>query len=354
MCPIVVKSMGMTKRPRDEDERSCQGRIIGRYNRFKFARRSRPVPVGIETSHGVTWIRGHKLGQGGFASVYSATSKSDASLVFLDDDNDACSVLPSEFAVKSAEISKSSSLRTELEIYSHLNSSSYLVRCFGDEITKSDDGKLYYNILLEKCCGGSLGTRIRNSGGVGLQENEVRSITRDIVRGLCYIHGRGYVHCDIKPDNILLVPTCCNGFRAKIGDLGLAKEAYFDPADEVAEGCCGVRGTWRYMPPEFEEYETQCWLSDIWALGCVVIEMISGKLVWSSEQSEGFDMNDYLSLVAYSSKLPEIPSKISQQGRDFCKRCLHRDIDERWSAPMLLRHPFLSPIGLHNEEQCQS
>ena len=323
----------MTKRPRDEDEGSCQRRMIGRYNR-KFARRRR----GIETSHGVTWIRGHKLGQGGFASVYSATAST--SVVFVDGNGD-CSFMPSEFAVKSAEISESSSLRSELEIYSHLNSNSYVVRCYGDEITKSGDGKLYYNLLLEKCCGGSLGSRIRNSGGVGLPENDVRSYTRDIVRGLCYIHGRGYVHCDIKPDNILLVPTCCNCFRAKIGDLGLA-EVYFEPA---ANGCSGVRGTWR---------------SDIWALGCVVTEMITGKLLWreeseEEEEEEESDMKDLLRRIACGYELPELfLSKISEQGRDFCKRCLDRDINERWSALMLLRHPFLSPMGLHNEEQCQS
>ena len=341
--------MAMTKRPRDEDERSCQRRMIGRYNR-KFSRRRR----GIETSHGVTWIRRHKLGQGGYASVYSATSRAAAPVVFLDG-NGASSVMPSEFAVKSAEISESSSLRTELEIYSRLNSSSYLVRCYGDEITKSDDGKLYYNLLLEKCCGGSLVSRIRNFGGVGLPENEVRSYTRDIVRGLCYIHHRGYVHCDIKPDNILLVPTCCDSFRAKIGDFGLAKEAYYD------KGCSGMRGTCQYISPESVTHKTQCWVSDIWALGCVVTEMITGKLLWceeseeEEEEEEESDMKDLLRRIACGYELPELfLSKISEQGRDFCKRCLDRDINERWSAPMLLRHPFLSPMDLHNEGHCQS
>ncbi|KAL6340166.1 hypothetical protein AAG906_040602 [Vitis piasezkii] len=322
---ITEINMGMAKRRRDEDDDNYEW-MIRRCFPFNFARRIFFHGGGLDNSDGLTWIRSHKLGQGSFASVYSAKLRSKSPVVFIDDNGGSC-IMPSELAVKSAETSKASSLRREMEILGVLNSSSYVVRCYGDEITRSGDGKLYYNLLLEKCCGGSLGSRIRNSGGVGLPENEVRCYTRDIVRGLCYIHGHGYVHCDIKPDNILLVPTCCNGFRAKIGDFGLAKEAYYDPADEDDEGCSG------------------CWLSDIWALGCVVIEMITGKLVWSCEQFEGSDMRDLLRRIAYSPELPAFPSDISEQGRHFLESCLHRDIDERWSALMLLRHPFLSEDG---------
>ena len=335
--------MGMAKRRRDEDDDNYEW-MIRRCFPFNFARRIFFHGGGLDNSDGLTWIRSHKLGQGSFASVYSAKLRSKSPVVFIDDNGGSC-IMPSELAVKSAETSKASSLRREMEILGVLNSSSYVVRCYGDEITRSGDGKLYYNILLEKCCGGSLGSRIRNSGGVGLPENEVRCYTRDIVRGLCYIHGHGYVHCDIKPDNILLVPTCCSGFRAKIGDFGLAKEAYYDPADEDDEGCSGVRGTFRYMSPELLTDNMQCWLSDIWALGCVVIEMITGKLIWSCEQFEGSDMRDLLRRIAYSPELPAFPSDISEQGRHFLESCLHRDIDERWSALMLLRHPFLSEDG---------
>ena len=330
----------MTKRPRDEDEGSCPWMNIRNCTPFRLFKRTRFHGIGdLETSHGLTWIRRHKLGQGAFASVYSASSRSNAPAFFLDG-NGAISIMPSQLAVKSAEISKSSSLQSELEILSNLNSSSYVVRCYGNEITMSADGKFYYNILMENCCGGSLGRLIRNSGGgVGLPENEVRSITRDIVRGLCYIHSRGYVHCDIKADNILLVPSdCCNSssFRAKIGDLGLAKEAYCHPADE------DLRGTLRYMSPELLIYNMQSWLSDIWALGCVVIEMMSGKLVWSCDQSEVSDMKDILRRIVYSSDLPKFPCNISEQGKSFLESCLHRNVDERWSALKLLNHPFLS------------
>ena len=54
------------------------------------------------------------------------------------------------------------------------------------------------------------------------------------------------------------MPTGSEGFRAKIGDLGLAKIAYI----EDDEGCSGVRGTWGYMSPELVASKMQRWLSD--------------------------------------------------------------------------------------------
>ncbi|KAJ9689392.1 hypothetical protein PVL29_014871 [Vitis rotundifolia] len=349
--------MGMTKRRRDEDDDNYEW-MIRRSFPFKFARRIFFHGGGVDNSDGLTWIcshclkkiwiqwrketlsnthfdtiklSNHKLGQGSFASVYSAKLRSKSLVVFIDDNGGSC-IMPSELAVKSAETSKASSLHSEMEILGVLNSNSYVVHCYRDEITRSGDEKLYYNILVEKCCGGSLGSRIKNSGGVGLPENEVRCYTRDIVRGLSCIHGHGYVHCDIKPDNILLVSTCCNGFRAKIGDFGLAKEAYYDPADKDDEGCSGVRGTFRYMSPELLTHNMQCWLSDIWVLGCVVIEMMTGKQVWSCEQFEG--VGDLLRRITYCPEFPEFPSNISEQERHFLE-----------SSLMLLWHPFLSENG---------
>ncbi|RVX19240.1 hypothetical protein CK203_008590 [Vitis vinifera] len=58
--------------------------------------------------------------------------------------------------------------------------------------------------------------------------------------------------------------------------------------------------------------------------------MMTGKLVWSCEQFEGFDMRDLLRRIAYNPELPTFPSNISEQGRHFLESCLHRDIDEKW------------------------
>ena len=64
-------------------------------------------------------------------------------------------------------------------------------------------------------------------GDVWMSVEEIASIAAMIVQGLDYLHGRGMVHNDLKPDNILLFPDGKGGFTAKLTDFGLA---YFLPA----------------------------------------------------------------------------------------------------------------------------
>ncbi|KAL6340259.1 hypothetical protein AAG906_040695 [Vitis piasezkii] len=230
--------------------------MIRRCFPFKFARRIFFHGGGLDNSDGLTWIRSHKLGQGSFASVYSAKLRSKSPVVFIDDNGGSC-IMPSELAVKSAETSKASSLRREMEILGVLNSSSYV-----------SDQEFWWGWICRLVA----------------MVSEQRLVI-----------------------------------------LGWPRKPI--------------------MTLQMRMMRDACWLSDIWALGCVVIEMITGKLVWSCEQFEGSDMRDLLRRIAYSPELPAFPSDISEQGRHFLESCLHRDIDERWSALMLLRHPFLSEDG---------
>ena len=79
-----------------------------------------------------------------------------------------------------------------------------------------------YILFLEYAPGGSLEDLIRDSGGA-LPESDIRLYTRMIVKGLCHIHENGYVHCDIKPSNILVFSTEGGGNEVKIADFGLSK-----------------------------------------------------------------------------------------------------------------------------------
>ncbi|PIN25225.1 Serine/threonine protein kinase/TGF-beta stimulated factor [Handroanthus impetiginosus] len=206
------------------------------------------------------WVRGEKLGHGSFAMVNLAAPRKQS-----------CG-LPPLMAVKSCGVSHSSSLVNEKLILDELKDCPEIIRCFGESFSYENGEKLY-NVLLEYASGGSLGDKIKKSGDGGLPESEVRQYTEALLKGLNYIHKIGYVHCDIKLQNILMGS---NG-GVKIADFGLAKRV-----GRRKDDCSGfeLRGTPLYMSPEMVAGGEQGTAADIWALGCVVAEMLSGAPAW--------------------------------------------------------------------------
>ena len=272
------------------------------------------------------WVRGEEIGHGSFASV------SKARVLGRND----VAAFPSLLAVKSCDASLSNSLREEKRILDGLRLSPRIVRCFGDGFSV-ENGQSLYNLFLELASEGTLADMIeRQHGvGVGLAESDVRRLTRAILEGLSGIHKRGFVHCDIKPHNILLF---ADG-SAKISDFGLSKEK------DAKTSKFQLRGTPLYIAPESvkaNEYEAPC---DVWALGCVVAEMATGKTAW--DHSPASTIWTLLKRIAGDEEIPEIPRELSEEGRDFLRKCFVKNPRERWTARQLLSHPFVADHGEH-------
>ncbi|XP_052173999.1 mitogen-activated protein kinase kinase kinase 20-like [Diospyros lotus] len=234
-------------------------------------------------------------------------------------------------AVKSADFDRSSSLQKEAWILQRLRGCPGIVRCFGGDVCIEElDGKIMYNLLLEFAPGGSLQDLIGNNGGT-LPELDVRRYTRMILEGLRYVHRKGYVHCDIKPSNILVFSSRDDQNYVKIADFGSAKRR---------DGQLNARlGSLLYKSPESVLYGLNEAPMDIWSLGCTIVKMITGKSVWQMNKFK--NAQELRREIAIGEELPEIPENMSAQGKDFLKRCLVRDPRFRWSADMLLNHPFL-------------
>ncbi|CAI9766173.1 unnamed protein product [Fraxinus pennsylvanica] len=289
---------------------------------------------------GIAWFRGAMIGKGGFGRVYLATSKNPRSKY---------SCFPSVMAVKSAEVSVSGSIQKEREVYSNVKGCPSIIRCIGEETTIGENGVMAYNLLLEYGSGGTLSDRIKKLGGNGLSESEVRVYARSILQGLNHIHGIGYVHCDLKPDNVLLVHsgrrTRDYVFRAKIGDFGLAKRAQGNKKRKLEPY---LRGTPEYLAPEAVVDNVQEFPSDIWAFGCIVLEMLTGKPPWNGENESNAE--DILRKIKEGCVLPNFPNNISKEARDFLKGCFVRKPMFRLTAEMLLNHPFLEGLGDDGDE----
>ncbi|XP_058726888.1 mitogen-activated protein kinase kinase kinase 20-like [Vicia villosa] len=264
----------------------------------------------------MNWVRGDLLGSGTFATVHLAKHVKPSVNI------------PSLTAVKSCELSDSLSLQKEKNILERLTSCRHIIKCFGHDQT-FENGKEYYNIFLEYASGGTLDDQLKNHGGK-LPEKLARRYTRSVVEGLKYIHENGFIHCDLKPPNILVFE---NG-NIKISDFGLAKEMGVEKDKKLV-------GTLPFMSPESlmvdRVYESPI---DIWALGCTVLEILTGEPVWNMGYNP--DMFKLLDRIIVGKEVPLIPDEISEEAKDFLKKCLVRDPLKRWSAEMLLKHPFIS------------
>ncbi|XP_065852925.1 mitogen-activated protein kinase kinase kinase 20-like [Euphorbia lathyris] len=287
-------------------------------------------------NHGVEWHRGSLIGKGGFGSVYIAELKNP---------NLRNEVFPELMAIKSAEISASSSLQKEKQVLDDLRCCPYIIDCYGEETTTTKNGKMIYNLILEYASEGTLASLIKQSGGRGLPESDVRSYTRCILKGIDYIHSNGYVHCDLKPANVLLVYyENWENFVPKIGDFGLAKRF-------VKTKKTNLGGTPLYIVPETVIDGIQEYPCDIWALGCIVLEMLTGKKVWNPKRDMKND--EIFEKISNHYELPKIPPQISEEAKDFLKRCFVRNPTLRFTAGLLLIHPFVydDEIGENSNEE---
>ena len=142
----------------------------------------------------------------------------------------------------------------------------------------SDDGQPY--LVMELIEGEDLAARLTRVGRLGPAE-AVR-IGLDIARGLGVAHIRGIVHRDVKPGNILLA----RDGRAMVTDFGIARLA----AD--AEGAVPgtTLGSVHYFSPEQANGETTTTASDVYGLGLVLYEALTGQRAWSGETTEQLAM----------------------------------------------------------------
>jgi serine/threonine protein kinase len=222
-------------------------------------------------------------------------------------------------------------IKEEVKILSRLNHKN-IVRYYGMETTTSS-----LNIFMEYIAGGSISSKLKEYGK--FNEKVIREYTKQILEGLEYIHYHKVIHRDLKGANILVG----DGGVCKLADFGSAKQ--FRGVNEDSE-FKSLRGTTNWMAPEVMRQEGSGRFSDIWSLGCVVVEMATGKPPWSDKSNPiAVFMH-----VCNSDQVPKLPDDTSDVMRDFIARCFKRKPEERPNVCKLLSHPFItivsSPLSL--------
>ncbi|KAF3204379.1 hypothetical protein TWF106_001558 [Orbilia oligospora] len=245
---------------------------------------------------------GDCLGRGASGSVYRAINYTTGETVAI-----------KQIRLSDLPHSELGAIMREIDLLKNLNHP-HIVQYHG--FVKSVDS-LY--IILEFCENGSLHSICKNFGK--FPEHLVGRYTGQVLDGLFYLHEQGVIHRDIKGANIL---TTKEG-HIKLADFGVATRA----------NDATVVGTPYWMAPEVIELVGATTASDIWSVGCTVIELLTGDPPY-------YDLSPMQALFRIvSDDHPSLPEGASPAVRDFLMQCFQKDPNLRVSARKLLRHPWI-------------
>ena len=169
----------------------------------------------------------------------------------------------------------------------------------GYGIQLSGDGA-QASVLMELLPMGSLAALVRRGGP--MPEATVQAYTRQLLSGLHYLHGRGVLHRDLKPGNLLLSEAGV----VKVADFGISKLG----AAAVEQHSNTLVGTPGYLSPDAIQGKYSVY-SDVWAVGCTVLELVTGLPPYHEKQRCFDSPTQLIFYIATSGKHPTIPPALS-------------------------------------------
>jgi len=265
------------------------------------------------------WQRGNLIGSGSYGKVFLGMNLDSGEL----------------FAVKQVQFKDKQGreheevvqLEQEIAVLATLQHDN-IVKYLGTERNPKTD---QLSIFLEHMPGGSLAHLVEKFGR--LDESVIRKYTREMLAGLQYLHDRGIIHRDIKGQNILVD----NRGICKLADFGCSRILQNATGDDAVN--MSFKGTPIFMSPEVIMEQAYSKKSDVWSVGCTLIQMASGNPPFS-EFSNPIAASFH---ITGTEEPPELPSALSEACKDFILQCFIRDTTQRPLAHYLARHAFLKP-----------
>ena len=272
---------------------------------------------------------GALIGEGGMGRVYRATDTTLKRVV-------AIKVLPPAFAADPDRVSRFDREARLLAALNHPN----VAAIHGTEYV---DGRRA--LVMELVEGNTLAEGLL---GGRLSVAAATDIARQVAAALEATHDKGIVHRDLKPANIKITPEGV----VKVLDFGLAKMASAGDgfagtasvtvtADATREGV--IVGTVSYMSPEQARGQAVDKRTDIWAFGCVLYEMLSGRRPFVGETA----LDTLAAIVERQPDWSQLPDDVPEALRRLLDRCLEKDARQRLrdigEARIQLPHRATSP-----------
>lgn len=279
---------------------------------------SKPPASGSDRKHKrVVWRKGSLIGTGSFGKVYRGVMDPSGRMIAIK----RFKLDPSGASRAMAEV-----VQREVALLESLKHP-HIVSFLG---TERDSSRL--SILMEYVAPGLALDKYLLEFGVPLEPMMIK-FTWQILSALRCCHGHNIIHRDIKGKNILVshqgdVKLCDFGSAKRFHDMFSNKRVSttfnFTPlwtAPEVAKGD--------------SEYNSNI---DIWSLGCVVIEMATGKEPWAEMKFSNHVAATFF--IGNQNRIPQIPSTLSETAQNFTRLCLQRDPTKRPTAEQIWKHPW--------------
>ncbi len=180
-------------------------------------------------------------------------------------------------------------------------------------------------LVLDYCEGGTLRSLLESDTSLTLQE--VLGFGLDILAALDCAHRQGIVHCDIKPENILmeLLP---GGWVARVSDLGIARLS-----QEAKQAEMGHTGSPAYMAPE-RFYNQHPPAADLYAVGIILYELLLGQRPFSGTPME--------LMVAHLNRSPAVPDRVSEPFGHILRKALQKLLPKRYATAQAMRADLLA------------
>ncbi|SCU85116.1 LAFA_0D13960g1_1 [Lachancea sp. 'fantastica'] len=287
------------------------------------------------------WLKGARIGAGSFGSVYLGMNAQTGELmavkqVELQPAAVTAGVMSVSDGVKkqynqnaSTAAAKNSSqvhrkmidaLQHEMGLLKELHHDN-IVTYYG---SSQEGGNL--NIFLEYVPGGSVSSMLNNYGP--FEEPLIKNFTRQILIGLAYLHRKDIIHRDIKGANILIDIKGC----VKITDFGISKK--LSPLNQQQNKRASLQGSVYWMAPEVVKQVVTTEKADIWSVGCVVIEMFTGKHPFPD-----FSQMQAIFKIG-TNTYPDSPSWASDEAKSFLRETFELDYRKRPTSIELLQHSW--------------
>jgi len=199
-------------------------------------------------------------------------------------------------------------------------------------------------IVMEFLEGEDLGERLTRQRK--LSPEETYRIVAQVARALVRAHGAGIVHRDLKPDNIFLVQGDEHEV-AKVLDFGIARHDAYSLEDKATKTGTFV-GTPNYVSPEQARGLDVDWRSDLWALGIIVFECLTGRPPFLSQA-----LGELMAMILYEPILPmtehnqALPPAIDV----WWQRASAREPEQRFQSAKQLADALAAALGIEHKLQ---